>query len=98
MAKRYVLLMADGELSSGDVKAIGEILEGRHGKVKMIPLGENPKAVVVKTDNEVAPTLKEPGWELVIGKRRIKAVLTSGAIVNLKRRASMATANDQVHE
>ena len=98
MAKRYVLLMADGDLSSGDMEAIGEILEGRYGKVKMISLKENPKAVVVKTDNATAPRLKEPGWELVIGRRRIRAVLTSGAIVNLKRRASVATANDQVHE
>lgn len=98
MAKRYVLLMADGEVSSEEMRRLGEILEGRYGKVKLIPLKENPKAVVVKTDNELAPMLKEPGWELFIGRRRIRAMLTSGAIVNLKRRASMAAANGQVPE
>ncbi len=96
MAKRYVLLVADGELSSEEMKEIGGILEGRYGKVKMIPLKENSKAVVVKTDNGVATMLKEPEWALVIGGKRVRPALTSGAIVNLKRRASMAAANGQV--
>lgn len=96
MAKRYVLLMAEGELSSEEMKGIGEILEGRYGKVKMIPLKENSKAVVVKTDNEIATMMKEPEWSLIIGGKRVKPELTSGAIVNLKRRASVAAANGQV--
>ncbi len=98
MAKRYVMLVADRELTSEDMKELGEILEGRYGKVKMIPLKENSKAVVIRTDNEIATMLKDPGWALVIGTKRVKPVLTSGAIVNLKRRASMAAANGQVPE
>jgi len=90
--------MADGELTSEDMKDLGEVLEKRYGKVKLIPLKENPKAVVVKTDNEIAPVLREPEWELVIGRRRIQAVLTSGAIGKLKRCASKEAANGQVPE
>ncbi|HEV2226390.1 MAG TPA: hypothetical protein VGR56_06250 [Nitrososphaerales archaeon] len=96
MAKRYVLLVADGDLSSEEMKEIGEILEERYGRVKMIPLKENPKAVVVKTDNEIATMLKEPGWALAIGGKGVRPALTSGAIVNLKRRASVAAADGQV--
>ena len=96
MAKRYVLLVADGELSSQETKEIEEILEERYGKVKMIPLKENPKTVVIKTDNEIANVLKETGWALVIGGKTVRPSLTSGAIVNLKRRASVAAANGQV--
>jgi hypothetical protein len=96
VAKRYVLLMSEGEFSTEEIKRIGEILEGRYGKVKMIPLKENSKAVVVKTDNEVATKLKYPEWALVIGGKKVRPVLTSGAIVNLKRRASVAAANGQV--
>jgi hypothetical protein len=90
--------MADGDLSSEELMSIGKILETRYGKVKMIPLKENPNAVVVKTDNEIAPILRESEWGLVIGRRRIKAILTSGAIGKLKRRASDAAANGEVHE
>ena len=96
MTKRYVLLMADGELSSEDMKEIGGILEGRYGKLKMIPLKENSRVVIVKADNGVATMLKEPGWALKIGSKIVRPVLTSGAIVNLKRRASVAAANGQV--
>lgn len=98
MAKRYVLLVAEGELTSEEMKEIGGILEGRYGKVKMIPLKENPRAVVVKTDVFIATKLKEPEWALVIGGKKVRSVLTSGAIVNLKRRASVARANGQVPE
>jgi hypothetical protein len=98
MAKRYVLLVAEGELTSEEMKEIGGILEGRYGKVKMIPLKENPRAVVVKTDVVIATKLKEPEWALVIGGKKVRPVLTSGAIGNLKRRASVARANGQVPE
>jgi hypothetical protein len=88
--------MADGDLSPEELKDLAEVLEKKYGKVKMIPLKENPKAVVVKTDNEIAPMLREPERALLIGRRRIETVLTSGAIVNLKRRASEAATNGQV--
>jgi hypothetical protein len=71
-------------------------LDERYGKVKMIPLKENSNAVVVKTDNRIAEMIKEPEWGLVVGGKRIVPVLTSGAIVNLKRRASVAAADGQV--
>ncbi len=96
MAKRYVLLMADGELSSEDIKGISEIVERRYGNVKMIPLKENSMALIVKTDNVIATMLREPEWALVFGGKIVRPVLTSGAIVNLKRRASVAPANGQV--
>jgi hypothetical protein len=40
--------------------------------------------------------IKEPEWGLVVGGKRIVPVLTSGAIVNLKRHASVAAADGQV--
>jgi hypothetical protein len=88
--------MADGELSPEEMKDLGEVLQKKYGKVKVIPLKENPHAIVVKTDNETAPELREPGCALIIGRRRIVAVLTSGSIGKLKRRASGAATNDQV--
>jgi hypothetical protein len=88
--------MADGELSPIELKDLGEVFQKKYGKVKMIPLKQNPLAIVVKTDNETAPKLKEPGWALIIGRRRIVAALTSGSIGKLKRRASGEATNGQV--
>jgi hypothetical protein len=88
--------MADGELSPEEMKNLGEVFQKKHGKAKVIPLKENPQAIVVKTDNEIAPKLREPEWALIIGRRRIVAVLTSGSIGKLKRRASEAATSGQV--
>lgn len=98
MAKRYVLLIADADLSEKEKKDLGSVLERRHGKVKLISVDGNPRALIVKTDNRVAPILRAPENTLTIGGKTLKTVLTSGAVVNLKRRASEAHPNGEVHE
>ncbi len=88
MSKRYVLLVADGELSDGDRRDLSVMLERRHGKVTVIPVEKNPRAVIVKTTNAVAPLLRKTSGELHIGGKRLVTVLTSGSIGKLKSRAS----------
>ena len=88
MSKRYVLLVADGELSAGDRRDLSAILEKRHGKVTVIPVERNPRAVIVKTTNSVAPLLREMSGELHLDGKRLVTVLTSGSIGKLKSRAS----------
>jgi hypothetical protein len=84
MSKRYVLLVADGELSDSDMKDISVMLGMRHGKVTVIPVERNPRAVIVKTTNSVAPLLRGMGGELQVGGKRLVTVLTSGSIGKLK--------------
>ncbi|MDE1853112.1 MAG: hypothetical protein KGI38_05100 [Thaumarchaeota archaeon] len=98
MAKRYVLLVADADLSENEKQDLAAVLERRHGKVKLISVDGNPRAVIVKTNNQVAPVLRDPENTLIIGGKTLKTVLTSGAVVNLKRRASEAHSNGEVHE
>ena len=88
MAKRYVLLVAGEDLSESDMKELSSLLEARHGKVKVIPLESNPRAVIVKTTNAVAPLLRAQSGELRLGEKRLSTVLTSGSIGKLKSRAS----------
>jgi hypothetical protein len=88
MSKRYVLLVADGELSDGDRRDLSVMLERRHGKVTIIPVVKNPRAVIVKTTNAVAPLLRETSGELHLGGKRLVTILTSGSIGKLKNRAS----------
>jgi hypothetical protein len=87
MSKRYVLLVADGELSDGDRRALSTILEGRYGKVTVIAVDQSPRAVIVKTTNTVAPLLRESSSGLLVGEKRLVTVLTSGSIGKLKSRA-----------
>lgn len=91
-------MVADADLSEAERKGLSAILEGRHGKVKLIAVEGNPRAVIVKTTNEVAPLLRSPENGLAIGGKKLTSVLTSGAVGNLKRRASEAAANGKVHE
>lgn len=98
MAKRYVLLVADADLSEADKKELTTILEARHGKVKLISVRGNSRAVIVKTTSEAAPLLRDPGARLGVGGKGLVSVLTSGAVGNLKRRASEAAADGEVHE
>jgi hypothetical protein len=98
MAKRYVLLLADAGVSESERKELATVLEERHGRVKLIAVEGNPRAVIVKTNNEVAPLLRDPQRELVVGGKRLVAVLTSGGVGKLKRRASEAANNGKVHE
>jgi hypothetical protein len=88
MSKRYVLLVADGELSEGDRRDLSLMLEGRLGKVTVITVKKNPRAVIVKTTNSVAPLLRQMSGELHLTGKRLMTVLTSGSIGKLKNRAT----------
>ena len=100
MAKRYVLLIADGELSEDDVKKLARILGQAHPDSKLILVRDNRLAVIVKTTNQEAPLLRERSANITLGERRLVPVLTSGAIGKLKRRAaeSGTTENGKVPE
>ncbi|MFI5404328.1 MAG: hypothetical protein ACHQYR_01210 [Candidatus Gagatemarchaeaceae archaeon] len=80
--------MAEGPLTEEDCKTLGLILGQRHGKVKVIPVASNPRAIIVKTDNSVAPILRESSGQIRLSGMTLVTVLTSGSIGKLKRRAS----------
>ena len=88
MPKRYVLLVAEGELSEGDRRDLSVMLERRYGRVTVIPVEKNPRAAIVKTTSSVVPLLREMSGELHLGGKRLMTVLTSGSIGKLKSRAS----------
>ena len=98
MSKRYVLLMAEANLTGEDTKKLMKMLGSRYGKVKLIPVDENPKAVVVKTTNAGAPLFRESISEIMLNGKKLQTVLTSGSIGRLKRRAgeSRTTASGEV--
>jgi hypothetical protein len=96
--KRYVLFTSEADLSEEDRERLSEILDRRYGATKIIAVKGNPKAVIVKTTNLVAPMLRELDPKLTVGGKHLTPVLTSGAIGKLKRRASPEAANGQVHE
>jgi hypothetical protein len=100
VTKRYVLLVADEELTESEVKDLAALLEGRHGKVKVIALEGDRRGVVVKTTNELAPYLRDSDPPLTLHGKRLKSVLTSGSIGKLKRRRSGSgmTGIGEVHE
>jgi hypothetical protein len=95
VSKRYVLLASDVDLTEGDLKLITEMIKGRHDSAKVIPIKGNPRAVIVKTSNTVAPLLREERT-FDVGSKRLVSVLTSGAIGNLKKRATEEVANGKV--
>jgi len=86
MSKRYVLYISDSDLSKEDFDSIAELAKKRYAGAKVIPVEHNPRAVILKTTNVVAPLLRE--GPLKIRGKTLKTVLTSGAIGNLKRRAT----------
>jgi len=96
--KRYVLLTSTEALTEDDRKLLAEVLEKRYGKTKLIAVGGNPKAVIVKTNNNIAPRLRGLEPALSIQGKMLTSVLTSGAIGKLKRRATPAAANGKIHE
>lgn len=96
MSKRYVLFIAETEISDGEVKELQKVLEARYGRMKLIQVKGNPRAVIVKTTNEVAPLLRDRSHPLVVSGKKLETVLTSGAVVNLKKRALEAKADGQV--
>jgi hypothetical protein len=91
-----VLLLANADLSEAERRELSGMLESRHGKVKVISVEDNPRAVIVKTTNEVAPQLRSSEEPLMVRGKALTAVLTSGAIGKLKRQASGAQAHGQV--
>jgi hypothetical protein len=90
--------MADADLSEEEWKELSGVLEGRHGKLKLIPVEGNRRAVIVKTTNEAAPLIRDRDDGLRVGGKELQTVLTSGAIGKLKRRASSPAANGKIHE
>ncbi len=80
--------MAGSELSEEDRRTLSKILEQRHGKVAVMPVEGNPRALIVKTTHLVAPRLRESRGEIALGGKKLVTVLTSGSIGKLKRRAS----------
>jgi hypothetical protein len=98
MSKRYVLLVADSDVSESERKELAAILEARHGRVKLVAIEGNPRAVIVKTTEDIARLIRNPGEGLTVRGKRLVSVLTSGAVGKLKRRASEAPTNGQVHE
>ena len=98
MPKRYVLLVADRAISEPEMGVLRAAVERRHPGDKVIEVQGNPRAVIVRTTNEVAPSFRTAGGAPSVGGKKLKAVLTSGAIGNLKRRAVEAATNGQVHE
>ena len=99
MSKRYVLLFADEDILEADFKALSELVEHVDVRAKLISVDGNKRAVIVKTTNTHAPSLRELR-KLEIGGKELRAVLTSGSIGKLKSRASESrgTANGQVPE
>ena len=98
MSKRYVLLVAEGPLSESELKTLRSVVERRHPGDKLIEVQGNPRAVIVRTTNLIAPSFRTAEGALTVGGKRLRSVLTSGAVGNLKRRATGAGTNGQVHE
>ena len=96
MPKRYVLFLARSDLSEGDVRRFSELVRRWHQEAKVIEVRGNPRALIVKTSNEAAPRLRDvrPGFR--VAGTELVAVLTSGAIGNLKKRATEPAANGKV--
>jgi len=96
MPKRYMLFYAKSILSEEDVRRFTEVVRGWHQEAKVILVKANPRAVIVRTTNQVAPVLREIKPGISLGGVEFVSVLTSGAIGNLKKRASEAGANGKV--
>lgn len=85
MGKRYVLLRAGWELTEEDFKALETVVGGTDPKGKVIRLKGSPDHVVVKADSSVSAKFRSPGADVRVPGGQLVSVLTSGAIVNLKR-------------
>jgi hypothetical protein len=96
MSKRYVLFYSSSDLSEEDLRRFSEVVMGWHQSAKVITVKGNPKAVIVRTTNQIAPALRDIKPGILVGGVQFVSVLTSGAIGNLKKRASEAAANGKV--
>jgi RNase P/RNase MRP subunit POP5 len=74
------------------------MLEQRHGRLGLTLLDSERTALIVKTERSVAVALLESLSDASFGGVRVRAVLTSGTIGKLKRRArgSSVTKDAQV--
>jgi hypothetical protein len=96
MSKRYVLFYANVDLSEDDLRRFSEVVRGWHQTAKVISVKGNPRGVIVRTTNQIAPVLRDIKPGIRVGGVEFVSVLTSGAIGNLKKRASEAAANGKV--
>jgi hypothetical protein len=86
-AKRYVLLEAEGDVTPDDWEEFIVRLEQKFGKLKRIPVGGNRHLLVVKTNNTIAPAIREEIPNMRAGNGKVRSLLTSGSIGKLKRLA-----------
>jgi hypothetical protein len=96
MPKRYVLFFAKSDLSEDDLRRFSDVVRGWHQTAKIISVKGNRKAVIVKTTNRVAPVLRNIRPGIKVSGTELVCVLTSGAIGNLKKRASEAAVDGKV--
>lgn len=90
-SKRYVLFESEPDVS-GIEKEFEEFFSQRFGKAKVIAVQGNPRALIVKTTGDVALRLREMREGFVFKGVKLVPVLTSGAVGNLKKRATQASA------
>ena len=96
MAKRYLLFVAKSDLSEEDMRQFSNAIRAWHRDAKVIQVKGNTRAVIVRTTNEVVPRLREAKPGIRAGRVELETVLTSGAIGNLKKRASEPKTNGKV--
>jgi hypothetical protein len=98
MAKRYVLYLADADMVEREVEELGRILENRHGRLKVIAVQGNRRAVIIRTSVEGATEMREMSGKISLGGKQVATVLSSGVIGKLKKRAteSALTGNGKV--
>lgn len=90
MSKRYVLFLADRDMGEEEFRELASSLEERRWDSKLIEVRGAPRAVIVRTTAEYAALMREEGGMPSVRGRRLTPVMTSGAVGNLKRRASEA--------
>ena len=69
-------------------EVLAMMAEGGWGS-RLIEVVGNPRMAIVKSDQTHAPRLREDGIE--VGGKKLRAVLTSGSIGKLKKRAGQST-------
>ena len=83
------LSRAEAERATADeMEAVRRFIGQRHATVKFIPVVGSPTSMIVKTGPIEAAEIRESLAGFSLSGRRVSAVLTSGSIGKLKRRAS----------
>ncbi|HMD78598.1 MAG TPA: hypothetical protein VKF39_01285 [Nitrososphaerales archaeon] len=60
----------------------------RHGKLKVIEVRGNRRAVIVRTTSEAVHEMRDRSGKISLGGKQVEAVLTSGVIGKLKKTAT----------